>query len=236
MSLFFVESWIGLGIMVALAVLAIGVARLPVGRLLHMSVPLIILLAFICICNMVTPGGLMTSLAYALRILLIFFFSYAVVFTTTSEALTHAFATLLAPLRILHVPLDDIAMVFTLALRFIPMMAEEADTLRRAQTARGARFEEGNPFARIMAWRVVLIPLVVGMYRRAGRIGTAMEARCYGLSGAPRTSAAHASVKRMTPESSRIRRTSLQARSFSGASWVALIIALGVCVTLAVCF
>lgn len=100
-------------------------------------------------------------------------------FTTTAEALTHAFSSLFSGLR-RFVSVDNIALILALALRFIPMMASEATQIRQAQKARGARFEEGGLLTRVLSWRVVLVPLVVGMFRRAGNLGQAMDARCYG--------------------------------------------------------
>ena len=125
------------------------------------------------------PQGCMIGLTYAVRVFLILLATYVVSFTTTAEALTHAFSSLFSGLR-RFVSVDNIALILALALRFIPMMASEATQIRQAQKARGARFEEGGLLTRVLSWRVVLVPLVVGMFRRAGNLGQAMDARCYG--------------------------------------------------------
>jgi energy-coupling factor transport system permease protein len=83
------------------------------------------------------------------------------------------------PLRKIRVPIDDIAMVLSIALRFIPTIMEEALTIVRAQTARGAPFDVGNIFKRLKAWIPVIIPLLVQLFRRADTLALAMAARCY---------------------------------------------------------
>ena len=83
------------------------------------------------------------------------------------------------PLRHIHVPVDDVAMMFSIALRFIPTTAEEADKIVVAQTARGARFDVGGPVRRARAWVPVLVPLFVNLFRRADDLAVAMESRCY---------------------------------------------------------
>lgn len=211
---FLVSTWFAEGILTALVLGCVIAARLSLARLLKLSVPLLIILAFIWICNAFTlnvfaapaqtglgalhgfaddwapvvlwgtfgfsPQGCMLGLGYVARILVVFFAGYLVSFTTTSEALTAAFLSLLRPLRVLRVPVDDVAMVLSLALRFIPLMAVEAQQIRRAQLARGARFDEGGLWKRISVWHVVLVPLVVAMFHRAATLACAMEARCYG--------------------------------------------------------
>lgn len=211
---FLASTWFAEGILAALVLGCVIAARLSLVRLLKLSVPLLIILVFIWICNAFTlnvlaaptqaglgtlrgfaddwapvvlwgtfgfsPQGCMLGLGYAVRILVVFFAGYLVSFTTTSEALTAAFLSLLRPLRVVRVPVDDVAMVLSLALRFIPLMAVEAQQIRRAQLSRGARFGEGGLWKRISAWHVVLVPLVVGMFRRAATLACAMEVRCYG--------------------------------------------------------
>jgi energy-coupling factor transport system permease protein len=84
------------------------------------------------------------------------------------------------------VPVDDVAMMFSIALRFIPTTAEEADRIVTAQSARGARFDEGGPIRRARAWLPVLVPLFVNLFRRADNLAVAMESRCYGGVGRTR--------------------------------------------------
>jgi energy-coupling factor transport system permease protein len=99
--------------------------------------------------------------------------------TTSPVALTDALSRLMRPLSFLRVPVDDVATMFAIALRFIPTTAEETEKVVVAQTARGAVFDEGGPVRRAKAWMPVLVPLFVGLFRRADELAIAMESRCY---------------------------------------------------------
>ena len=114
--------------------------------------------------------------------------SFIVVLTTTSTALTDALRSFVFPLRALRMPADDIAMVFCMAIRFIPLMAQELCAIHGAQFSRGASFHRGGLWQRLSAWPPVFIPLFVGMFRRADKLSVAMDARCYGVRGGRRTS------------------------------------------------
>lgn len=159
-------------------------------------------------------AGLARGCFFAVRIVLLVTASLVVTYTTTSTELTNALAAFLRPLRRLHVPVDDVAMVFSLALRFIPVTAEEFGRVHDAQWARGAAFAEGNLWERLRAWQTVLIPLFVGLFRRADSLAIAMDARCYGA-----------------PE---VDRTSLAAQRLTGGSAAILALGLATCVALAV--
>lgn len=245
-AVFFVETWVGLGILAAAVIACIVVAGLPAGRLCVLSVPLVIILVFIWACNAfaldvssVAPSGLggvsagfaagwqpialvgsfgfvpegcMRGLFYAVRILLILFASLVVTFTTPAERLTGAFLSLLRPLRRVRVPVDDVALTLSVALRFIPLVAAELDGIQRAQRSRGADFVAGGLVKRVLSWQTVFVPLIVSLFRRAGALGGAMEARCYG---------AH-------------ERTSLDARALSAGSVIALAAGLACCVAVCV--
>lgn len=160
------------------------------------------------------PAGLARGLFFAVRIVLLVVASLTVTYTTTSTELTDALGFFLRPLKRLGVPTDDIAMVFSLALRFIPVTAEEFGRVHDAQWARGASFAEGSLWERLRAWQTVLIPLFVGLFRRADSLAVAMDARCYGA-----------------PD---VERTSLAPRAFSGRSGLVLAVGLLACVVLAV--
>ncbi len=212
---FFVDTWRGLGIYALVLVCAVGAARLPWGKLAKLSLPLLVVLAFIWVFNAFAldvgniassgmggvsagfaqgwqpvalvgsfgfvPEGCMFALFYAVRILLILLASFVVSFTTTAEDLMRAFAQLIAPLRRLRVPVDDIATMLSIAVRFIPLTAVELAGVRNAQASRGAAFEAGSLLKRVLQWRTVFIPLVVRLFRRADALGVSMEARCYGF-------------------------------------------------------
>ncbi|MEF9926125.1 MAG: energy-coupling factor transporter transmembrane component T [Raoultibacter sp.] len=126
------------------------------------------------------PAGFARGCFYSLRIVLLVLASLVVTYTTTSNALIDALQSFLRPLRALHVPADDIATMFSIALRFIPVTAEEFSRVHAAQWARGSSFDEGSLWSRLRAWQTVLIPLFVGLFRRADTLAIAMESRCYG--------------------------------------------------------
>ncbi|MEG0665769.1 energy-coupling factor transporter transmembrane component T family protein [Gordonibacter sp.] len=162
------------------------------------------------------PAGFARGCFFAARIVLLVVGSLVVTYTTTSTQLTDALASFLRPLRRLRVPVDDIAMVFSLALRFIPVTAEEFGRVHDAQWARGAAFSEGGLWRRLRAWQTVLIPLFVGLFRRADVLAVAMDARCYGMSDD--------------------KRTSLARTRFSAKSAVAMVVGLVICIVLSVAF
>lgn len=99
--------------------------------------------------------------------------------TTAPTAITDALAALLSPLRRLGLPVGSVAMSASVALRFIPLTAEEVGRIRCAQRARGARLDEGGLLVRIRSWAQILVPLIVGLFRRADELASAMWDRCY---------------------------------------------------------
>ncbi len=99
--------------------------------------------------------------------------------TTSPVALSDGIEMLLRPLKAIHFPAHELAMMMTIALRFIPTLIEEADKIMKAQMARGADFESGNLIKRAKAMIPLLVPLFVSAFRRAGDLAMAMEARCY---------------------------------------------------------
>ena len=100
-------------------------------------------------------------------------------FTTTPNALTDGIEKLLWPLQKIHVPVHEIAMMMSIALRFIPILIEETDKIMKAQIARGADLESGNIIQKAKAMTPILVPLFVSAFRRANDLAMAMEARCY---------------------------------------------------------
>jgi energy-coupling factor transport system permease protein len=131
-------------------------------------------------------GGLLEGLFFALRVVLLVLGTSLVTLTTSPVALADGLESLMKPLERLRFPAADVAMMLTIALRFIPTTAEEAEKIIVAQTARGARFDGGGPIARARAYVPVLVPLFVSLFRRADELATAMESRCY-RGGAGRT-------------------------------------------------
>ena len=141
-----------------------------------------------------TPAGLVRALFYCVRILAMVLASLVVAYSTPATGLTEGFAWFIRPLEHLRVPVDDIAVTFTLALRFIPLAFEELQLVKLAQMARGAVFGVGGLWKRVSAWGPVMIPWLVSLYRRATHIATAMDVRAYGL-GETRTSLQHLALR-----------------------------------------
>ncbi len=215
-TLFFVQTWAGLLICVAVCLATALIARVSLRRLAALLIPLYVVLFFTLLFNGFSfdvtqaapvsgvgdvsagllasaapipligdfgfvPAGFARGCFYALRIVMLVLASLVVSFTSTSTELTNAFADFLKPLRHLKVPVDDIAMMVSLALRFIPLTAEELGRIYAAQKSRGAAFDSGGVFGRLKAWQPVLVPLFVSLFRRADQVAVAMEARCYAL-------------------------------------------------------
>lgn len=133
-----------------------------------------------------TWAGIHRAVFVTVRIVSLILASSCLTFTTSPTELTDAIESLMKPLAKIHFPVHEIAMMMSLALRFVPTLLEETDKIMQAQKARGADLESGNLFKRVQALVPILIPLFVSAFRRAYDIATAMECRCY-YGGAGRT-------------------------------------------------
>lgn len=127
----------------------------------------------------VTFEGVRQSCIIALRLVCLIIISSTLTFTSTPTELTGAIESLLSPLKLFRLPVHELAMLMTIALRFVPTLLEEADKIMSAQKARGADLESGNIFQRIKALIPILVPLIVSAFRRAYDLALAMECRCY---------------------------------------------------------
>ena len=127
----------------------------------------------------ITDEGVYKGLLISLRLILLIVMSSMLTFTTSPLKLTDATEKLLSPLSRFGVPAHDLAMMMTIALRFIPTLLEETDKIIKAQSARGVDFETGNFFARAKAMVPIMVPLFLSAFRRADELAMAMEARCY---------------------------------------------------------
>ncbi len=134
----------------------------------------------------ITVNGINRAVFVTTRIICLILASSCLTFTTSPTELTDAIERLMKPLRVIHFPVHEIAMMMSLALRFVPTLLEETDKIMQAQKARGADMESGNLIRRVKALVPVLIPLFVSAFRRAYDVATAMECRCY-RGGAGRT-------------------------------------------------
>ncbi len=126
-----------------------------------------------------TYQGLARGMQMAWRLVLLILLSSFLTLTTSPVALTDGLERLLSVGKPIGVPAYDIAMMMTIALRFIPTLLDETERIIKAQKARGAVFDEGNVFSRIKALTTILVPLFLGAFRRADQLALAMEARCY---------------------------------------------------------
>lgn len=194
--LFSADGFWGLALAGALVVVAIGLSQVPPAVVLRGLKAVVFMLAFTLLAHAlrwnsptvallrigplsVDAAGLVTGAFFALRIVLLVVGTSLLTLTTTPVALTDALERILRPLTWLRVPVGELAMMLTVALRFIPTTAEEAEKIIVAQTARGARFGSGGPITRAKAYMPVLVPLFVNLFRRADELAVAMESRCY---------------------------------------------------------
>ena len=113
------------------------------------------------------------------RLVLLILGSNLMTLTTTPTRLTNAMEHVMRPLKLIRVPVHEIAMMMSIALRFIPILLEETDRIMKAQLARGADFESGNALKKAKSLVPVLVPLFISAFRRANDLAMAMEARCY---------------------------------------------------------
>ena len=127
----------------------------------------------------ITLNGINRAIFVSVRIICLILASSCLTFTTSPTELTDAIERLMKPLAKLHFPVHEIAMMMSLALRFVPTLLEETDKITQAQKARGADMESGNIIQRVKAFIPILIPLFVSAFRRAYELATAMECRCY---------------------------------------------------------
>ena len=183
---------------VLLAVFIIGqvyIARLKLRMVLRGLKPLIFLIAFTAVLNLfmtaggrvlwqfgavsITSAGINRAALIVVRMLLLIAGASLLTYTTSPIQLTDGLERLLSPLKKLHVPVHELAMIMSLALRFIPTLVEETDKIMSAQKARGADFESGGLMRRAKALIPILVPLFVSSFRRADELATAMECRLY---------------------------------------------------------
>lgn len=188
-AIFWVETFLGMALFALVVAGALAVSCIDSARLLRMGIPVYVLAALTVIFAAFNPAtGLAVGCLYAARIVLLLFASLLVTFTTTSTQLVAALTWLLRPLRAVRFPVDDAAMVLSLAIRFIPLTALEFCQVHDAQEARGARFSSGRVMARFAAWGNVFVPVLVQLFRRADKLSVAMDSRCYGAPDVRRTS------------------------------------------------
>lgn len=193
-SLFLFKSFTGYLIVTLFLFSVIKMSHVPFGYIMRGLKAILFLLIFTAAFNIFwTPGtplfewkfitityqGLRSGIFMVMRLVYLILGSSLLTFTTTPNQLTDAIESLLSPLKKIKVPVHDFAMMMSLALRFIPILLEEANRIMNAQSARGADFEEGNIFKRLKSMVSILVPLLVSATKRAYDLAMAMEARCY---------------------------------------------------------
>ncbi len=185
---FLVRDVLGYAAVIALLAVSAAVARLPVKYLLRSLKPMIFIVVLTFLLNLITFGdggvritwtGLLNAVTMSLRLILLVLGSQLLTLTTSPLALTDGIEQLMRPLKAIKFPAHEMAMMMTIALRFIPTLVDETDRIMKAQKSRGADFESGNLLARARALIPLLVPLFVSAFRRADELAMAMEARCY---------------------------------------------------------
>ena len=193
-ALFVVDSWVGYLLAALFLAAMIRLSNVPFRYIVRgMKTILFLLLITVCFNLFLTPGeviwqfgflkmsreGLSFAIKMALRLSLLILGSSIMTLTTTPTQLTDALESLMRPLKKIHVPVHEISMMMSIALRFIPILMEETDKIMKAQIARGADFESRNLIKKIKSLVPLLVPLFISAFRRANDLAMAMEARCY---------------------------------------------------------
>ena len=193
-ALFCAESFVSYGVMAALLITGVKVSGVAPKALVRGLKPVLFIICFTAVLNLFyTPGevlaqfwifkvtreGIFTAFFMALRISMLIMGTFLLTYTTSPIALTDALESLLGPLKKVKVPVHELSMMMSIALRFIPTLIEETDKIMSAQKARGADFETGNILQRAKAMIPLLVPLFISAFRRADELAVAMECRCY---------------------------------------------------------
>lgn len=194
-ALFLINNWVGYVVATLFLVSMIKLSKVPFKFMVRGLKAVIMILMITVVFNLfLTPGervlvqiwklkitdtGLRTAVFMAIRLIYLIIGSSIMTLTTTPNDLTDGLESLMGPLKKLHVPVHEVAMMMSIALRFIPILLEETDKIMKAQIARGADFESGNIIQKAKNMVPLLVPLFISAFRRANDLAMAMEARCY---------------------------------------------------------
>ena len=194
-AIFFIKSYFGFMLTAVILIGIVLLAKLPMMSVLKSVKGVMFIILFTAILNLflikkgevlwswkiftITKDGVHTTIKMVLRLVLLISGASLLSLTTTPVELADGVESLMSPLKLVKVPVRDIAMIMSIALRFIPTLFEETNKIISAQKARGASFDTGGLFARAKALLPVLIPLFVNSFRRADELAFAMDARCY---------------------------------------------------------
>lgn len=193
-TIFCTFNFYALGLVTAFIIVAILLSGVPLRMYLKSLKVIIIIVVITSLLNIfyssgtpifefwifkITLDGIYRAIYVTVRIIALILISSSLTFTTSPTDLTDAIERLMSPLKIFHVKVHEIAMMMTIALRFIPTLLDETDKIMSAQKARGADMESGNLIQKVKSLIPVLIPLFVSAFRRAYELAVAMECRCY---------------------------------------------------------
>ncbi|NMB26546.1 MAG: energy-coupling factor transporter transmembrane protein EcfT [Tissierellia bacterium] len=193
-SLFFIVSFYPYILILGFILLTIRLSKVPIRYVLKGLKPLMFIISITFLINIfftkgevlfllgpltITKEGLSQGIFMALRLIFLITGTSLLTLTTSPISLTDGIEKLLSPLKRIGIPAHELAMMMTIALRFIPTLLEETDKIMKAQMARGADFESGNIINRAKNLVPLLVPLFINAFRRADELAIAMEARCY---------------------------------------------------------
>lgn len=193
-ALFTADSWVGYLLNFCFLMVAVTISKLKLSMIVKGLKPLFLILIFTGLLNLFyTPGqvlvefwvlsitkeGIITAVFMVIRIMLLITGTLMLTYTTSPITLTDGLEQLMNPLKKIRVPVHELAMMMSIALRFIPTLIEETDKIMSAQKARGASFDTGSLMQRAKALIPILVPLFVSAFRRADELAIAMECRCY---------------------------------------------------------
>lgn len=197
-TLFLSKNFFSLGLMFAVAVISVLISRISFRVILNGLKMIVVLVVFTGVLQLayndqgeilwkpfaqfdfaITTGGVYSAVFIVFRIVTLILFSSLLTYTTSPTMLTDAIERLLSPLKLFRINVNSLAMMMTIALRFIPTLIEEINIIMSAQKARGADLETGSFIERAKALVPIFIPLIVNSFRRAYELAFAMECRCY---------------------------------------------------------
>ena len=191
-ALFQAKAWPSYLLLIALTIICMAISRITPRNIFKGLKPMLFIIAVTALLNLfytkgtpvregwiITWEGLDHAVKMMLRITLLITGTFLLTYTTSPMALTDGLEMLLRPLKKLKVPVHEMTLMMSMALRFIPTLIEETDKIMSAQKARGADFETGSLIQRAKALLPILVPLFVSSFRRADELAVAMESRCY---------------------------------------------------------
>ncbi len=194
-AIFISDNFLALAMWASLILFLTKKSKIPVGALMKSAKPILVLIIFTSFLHVffsggddiifsigplkASAGGALTAIRIGLRLYLLVLFTALLTFTTSPSELSDGLESVMGPLKRFGFPAHEVAMMMTIALRFIPTLFEETERIINAQVSRGADFHSGGLVKRAKAYIPVLIPLFVLVFKRADTLAFAMEARCY---------------------------------------------------------